>query len=96
MNGVCFNEHLLSDKQIKREPVDQSETLEVQDPLADVSRSVPDIERAWRELKGNNVACNSTAAPIVTEPTAQECPIKRRSESEPNLVNASDEMQEDC
>ncbi|XP_077287080.1 protein TAPT1 homolog isoform X2 [Arctopsyche grandis] len=91
LNGVCLNDELLSDvKQIKREPLDQPE--ELQDPIGEVSRSVPDIEKAWRELKGNGAPVD----PIVTEPISQECPIKRRSESEPNLVNAGDDMQEDC
>lgn len=68
--------------QVKQEPSDYLET-----ELVDVSRSAPDIK----------AAASAEAEPVVEErPTSPDLEgrIKRRSESEPNLVTAEDHYEE--
>ncbi|CAG9132717.1 hypothetical protein JYU34_017486 [Plutella xylostella] len=81
LNGVCY----MNDKmnaQVKQEPSDYLET-----ELVDVSRSAPDIK----------AAASAEPEPVVEErPTSPDLEgrIKRRSESEPNLVTAEDHYEE--
>ncbi|XP_026318880.1 protein TAPT1 homolog [Hyposmocoma kahamanoa] len=81
LNGVCY----LNDKmnaQVKQEPTDY---LYAEPDLVDVSRSAPDIKAA--------AAAGDAAQPA--EPDRPHSPdadgLKRRSESEPNLVKQDEE-----
>ncbi|KAF9423544.1 hypothetical protein HW555_001099 [Spodoptera exigua] len=80
LNGVCY----LSDKmntQVKQEGGDFIET-----ELVDVSRSAPDIKAA---------AAVSAQAEVLERPLSPDADgLKRRSESEPNLVKAEEHYEE--
>lgn len=93
LNGVFLNEKLLDVKQVKREPSEMDEGIQ---DISLVSRSVPDIEKAWRELKSNPGGHNPSPQPIEDEPLPQDSTMKRRSESEPNLVNTGEDSPDDC
>uniref|UniRef100_A0A2H1X318 SFRICE_029470 n=1 Tax=Spodoptera frugiperda TaxID=7108 RepID=A0A2H1X318_SPOFR len=80
LNGVCY----LNDKmntQVKQEAGDFLET-----ELVDVSRSAPDIKAA---------AAVSAQAEVLERPLSPDADgLKRRSESEPNLVKAEEHYEE--